>query len=114
MLDEKKRPEVGVDDIDIYEFGGLEIDNKLTNGYQLYIPYGIHCEIFDTLQDSIRLLYNQREECEKDIRNVKDMELTDKNKNAIKYIIDINTETIRRINRDLKILEKIVPLKDEI
>lgn len=116
MLDKKKRPEVGIDDIDKYEFGGLEIDNQLTNGYQLYIPYGLHCGLFNAIEDSIRLMNNQKYECKTHIINLtNDMKkLEDKNRPMAEYAINIQKETIERIDKNLKILEKIVLLKNEI
>jgi hypothetical protein len=114
---EKDRPEVGFQDIDKYDFGGLEVDEMLTNGYHLYIPYGIHCDLFRAIGDGVRALQNQLTRCEKIIKNLeKDiMEYTEEeHKNAARHVIEIQQDEIERINKDLKILEKIEPLINEI
>jgi uncharacterized protein YydD (DUF2326 family) len=116
VLDKKQRPEVGIQDIDKYEFCGLEIDSKLTNGYQLYIPYGIHCDIFDAIQDSIRLLYDKKNECKNNIKKLTEElnKLEEGKRDVIENIIVMEEDVIQKVNKDLKILEKIVPLVDKI
>lgn len=117
MLDKKQRPEVGIQDMDKYEFGGLEIDNELTNGYHLYIPYGIHCDIFKAIQDSIRLMQNQRRECEdtiKKLENSIDDLKEEHHKNMASQAILLQKQTIERIDNNLKVFEKIEPLINEI
>lgn len=114
--DVKRRPEVEIKDVDKYEFGGFEIDEQLTNGYNLYVPYGIHRELFEAIKDSIRLMENQRKECECNIAKLsEDMNtLEERLKGVVKYTIGIQQDTIRRVETDLKVLEKFVELENEI
>lgn len=112
--DEKQRPEVGTQDIDKYEFGGLEVDETLTNGYHLYIPYGIHCDIFKTIQYSIQLLYKECYDIENDLAKIKagvGNTITEEAYNGLKE----NLEQKLTLNKQrIALFEKIEPLINEI
>jgi len=115
MFDEKKRPEVGFSDMDKYEFGVFEVDNKLTNGYQLYIPYGIHCDFFNAIQHSIRSLYHEIEKIEHYIKTIDESLTSGKiDKETYSKLKDQYEFNTNSFNKDIAILEKILPIVHEI
>jgi len=106
--DSKRRPEVGVKDMDKYENGGLEIEERLTNGYLMYVPYGIHCDIFESIEVGIRLMSKRIEELNKTLNEITD----DTGINpSVKRMLK---EQIDDMKKHLHVLEKISPIKHEI
>ncbi|HDR7066982.1 TPA: hypothetical protein QCW42_004088 [Bacillus cereus] len=106
--DSKRRPEVGVKDMDKYENGGLEVEERLTNGYLMYVPYGIHCDIFESIEVSIRLMSKRIEELNETLNTHTDY--TGINPTLKRMI----KEQIDDMQRYLHVLEKISPIKHEI
>lgn len=56
----KGRENVGIQGMKEYEFGGLVIDEKLRDGYNLFIPYGLHVDLFDAIWDSVLLIQEKK------------------------------------------------------
>ncbi|HHB2481426.1 TPA: hypothetical protein ACORDH_002877 [Bacillus cereus] len=106
--DDKRRPEVGVKDMDKYENGGLEVEERLSNGYLMYVPYGIHCDIFDAIEKSNRLISDKIQELQKIIN---ELEIDNKYSEIIERSAK---EQIETLEKHLHVLEKIVPIKHEI
>jgi hypothetical protein len=82
--DVKKREEVGYKDMEKYEFGGLEIDELLTNGYLMYVPYGIHVDIFNAIEQGIRSMQRHKESIQHSMKEIEIESL----KNNLKLQID--------------------------
>jgi hypothetical protein len=104
--DSKRREEIGFKDMCFHEFGGLEIDEKLTNGYQLYIPYGIHCDIFEAIDRSLLLMG----------RSLDTMRDSQKDAEALgnETLIKLFEEQITQLEKHKEVLERIAPIADEI
>ncbi|PEL24286.1 hypothetical protein [Bacillus toyonensis] len=100
-----KRPEVGFKDMKNYEFGGLEVDQKLENGYLLYVPYGVHVDIFNAMEAGIQQLQNKITDCENAIKE------NGKEHAALSQMLQ---ETINDVQKHIEVLQHITPLKHEI
>lgn len=94
--DEKQREEVGYKDMEKYEDGGLEIEETLTNGYLLYIPYGIHCDLFEAMQEGIKSMGRYQDDLKK-YHGGTDMEML---KNNFKM-------QIQELEKHIDVLQKI-------
>ncbi|PFA76906.1 hypothetical protein [Bacillus cereus] len=107
--DSKRRPEVGIADMIKHEFGGLEIQEKLTNGYLMYVPYGIHCDIFESMEASIRVMSKKIEELHIIFQNISDTagEVNESMENHFQEQID-------ELRKHKYVLENIVSIKHEI
>ncbi|WP_168898299.1 hypothetical protein [Bacillus sp. ISTL8] len=105
--DDKRRPEVGVKDMDKYENGGLEVEERLSNGYLMYVPYGIHCDIFDAIEASNRLMMSEIDQIQKSIDRLDSSVYSQ----TIKRMLE---EKIENLKKHSHVLEKIVPIKHEI
>ncbi|EPC8411109.1 hypothetical protein CN553_12145 [Bacillus cereus] len=105
--DSKRRPEVGVKDMEKYEFGGLEVEERLTNGYLMYVPYGIHCDIFDAIEASNLLMMNEINQIQKSIDGLDGSVYSQ----TIKRMLE---EKIEKLKKHSSVLEKITPIKHEI
>lgn len=105
--DDKRRPEVGVKDMDKYENGGLEVEERLSNGYLMYVPYGIHCDIFDAIEASNRLMMSEIDQIQKSIDRLDSSVYSQ----TIKRMLE---EKIEKLKKHSYVLEKIEPIKHEI
>lgn len=107
--DSKRRPEIGVKDMDKYENGGLEVEEKLTNGYLMYVPYGIHCDIFESMEASIRVMSKKIEELHIIFQNISDTtgEVNESMENHFQEQID-------ELRKHKYVLENIVSIKHDI
>lgn len=101
--DVKEREEVGYKDMKNYEHGGLEIEETLTNGYLLYVPYGIHCDIFDAIEQGIVTLKYDVNEMEKDFKDL--------DSPVLKKQIE---QRIKDLKKHIDVLEQISPIKHEV
>lgn len=115
LKDKKNRPEVGMDSINKYEFGGFEIDNKLTNGYQLYIPYGLHIDFFKSIDYSIRLMKKAIDESEHKINVLLDSVKSNQISSDVgKDFINSHKYEIESLNQKVELLEKLSDISNEI
>ncbi|HFK1543412.1 TPA: hypothetical protein ACGXM3_005234 [Bacillus cereus] len=105
--DDKRRPEVGVKDMDKYENGGLEVEERLSNGYLMYVPYGIHCDIFDAIEASNFLMMSEINQIQKSIDGLDGSVYSQ----TIKRMLE---EKIEKLKKHSSVLEKIAPIKHEI
>lgn len=106
------RKEVGFADMSEYEFGGLEIDGKLENGYLLYIPYGIHKDIFDAIEQGVIAMGQRNDDIRDSISKTSESD-------TIPYsvrdaIIQNFNSAIEQRKKYIEILETILPISDEI
>jgi hypothetical protein len=107
--DLKKRPEVGFVDMKNFEFGGLEVEELLSNGYLLYIPYGIHNDIFRTMQVGQILMHNRIDELNKLIEDTEDIP-----ENVKKALVENFKNQIEHLRKHIEIIDKILPIQNEI
>ncbi|WP_151035784.1 hypothetical protein [Bacillus wiedmannii] len=105
--DSKRRPEIGVKDMDKYENGGLEVEERLTNGYLMYVPYGIHCDIFEAMEASSRLMVRQIAEYQN---------LVDKmeGKESGQVLVKNFKQKIDELKKHMHVMDSISPIKHEI
>lgn len=106
------REEVGFSDMGKYEFGGLEIEKKLENGYLLYIPYGIHKDIFDAIEQGVIAMGQRNDDIRDSISKTSESD-------TIPYsvrdtIIQNFNSAIERNMKHIEVLETILPISDEI
>ena len=106
------REEVGFSDMGKYEFGGLEIGGKLENGYLLYIPYGIHKDIFDAIEQGVIAMGQINDDIRDSISKTSESD-------TIPYsvrdtIIRNFNSAIEQRKKYIEILETILPISDEI
>ena len=106
------REEIGFSDMGKYEFGGLQIDGKLENGYLLYIPYGIHKDIFDAIEQGVIEMGQRNDDIRDSISKTSESD-------TIPYpvrdaIIHIFNRAIERNMKHIEVLETILPISDEI
>ena len=106
------REEVGFSDMGKYEFGGLQIDGKLENGYLLYIPYGIHENIFDAIEQGVIAIGKRNDDIRDSISKTSESD-------TIPYsvrdtIIRNFNSAIEQRKKYIEILETILPISDEI
>lgn len=104
LYDEKQREEIGFNDMDKYEYGGLEIESKLTNGYLMYIPYGIHVDVFNAIEKGIQAMYKQKDDL---------LETITMNPGA-DYLEEVLNRQVAELEKHIKVLEKITPIANEI
>lgn len=102
--DVKKRDEVGYQDMEKYEHGGLEIEETLTNGYLLYVPYGIHCDVFDALEQGIVSMNKQVADLQKTYQEFSNLPVVQSN------ILN----QIESIKKHIDVLQKISSIKYEV
>ncbi|MBK1611831.1 hypothetical protein [Bacillus cereus] len=105
--DEKRRPEVGVKDMEKYENGGVEVEERLTNGYLMYVPYGIHCDIFEAIEASNRLMMSEIDQIQKSIDGLDGSVYSQ----TIKRMLE---EKMGKLKKHSYVLQKIEPIKHEI
>ncbi|WP_410988655.1 hypothetical protein [Bacillus cereus] len=105
--DEKRRPEIGIKDMEKYENGGLEVEERLTNGYLMYIPYGIHCDIFEAIEASNRLMMSEIDQIQKSIDGLDGSVYSQ----TIKRMLE---EKMEKLKKHSYVLQKIEPIKHEI
>ena len=90
----------------------MQIDGKLENGYLLYIPYGIHKDIFDAIEQGVIAMGQINDELIDSISKTAESD-------TIPYsvrdaIIQIFNRAIERNMKHIEVLETILPISDEI
>jgi hypothetical protein len=105
--DLKKREEVGYKDMEKYECGGLEVEELLTNGYLMYVPYGIHNDIFKAMEVGNTSILKRIDELKKII---KDTEVSDMPQKIKEQCIKNFNYQIEDYQKHVSVLEKIQPL----
>jgi len=103
--DEKQRDEVGVKDMENYEFGGVELDETLTNGAQVYIPYGIWVDTFKAMEAGSIAISRLNEQDRKTIKEYENSE--DK---ASKHLVQVLQQQIKEREKHQYVLDKITPI----
>lgn len=98
------RPNIGIDKMPGYESGGLCIDDKLYNGFNLYIPYGITTEIMDSIDYSLNLLVRNITEAKDIINKCSNLE----DNVATAGIIDIQKEVIKKSQKSMFVLNALL------
>ena len=110
--DKKGRPEVGFADMEDYEFGGLEVEDTLQNGYLLYVPYGIHKDVFDAIEHAMITMRQSNTEMEDLIMKTAELENIP---NSVKDAMEKNFKSvIEKRKKHIKVLEAILPISEEI
>jgi hypothetical protein len=88
--------------------GVFEIDEKYANGYHLYIPYGIHCDLHDAIEYAIRKI-------EKDLYENKDTIKGLNEKNEIhKVLIEQLKYDNSKFEKHIKVLRALNELSNDI
>ena len=106
------REEIGFGNMGEYEFGGLQIDGKLENGYLLYIPYGIHKDIFDAIEQGVIAMGQRNDELIDSISKTAEIETIP---DDVKEMLIKNfNSAIEQRKKYIEILETILPISDEI
>lgn len=110
--DKKGREEVGFSDMGNYDFGGLEIEEKLQNGYLLYVPYGIHKDIFDAIEQGLIAMGQRNDELMDSINKTAEIETIP---DDVKEMLIKNFNgAIEQRKKHIKILETILPISYEV
>jgi hypothetical protein len=109
--DVKKREEVGYKDMEKYKFGGLEVEELLTNGYLMYVPYGIHVDIFQAVYSGILAMEKQIEGLRKIIKETENSDFDDRVKEKV---LPNFYHQIKELEKHKDVLSKIYPILDEV
>ena len=104
----KDRPNIGVDKMQDFDFGGLCVESTHPNGALVYVPYGIWFDIFDTLERSMYLMVHMHSKLKTEYADIKDKE------GIPTEVLEGYKNKLNTYTKDIQLLESIIPLCQEI
>lgn len=103
------RPNIGIQDMENYENGGLCVEELHTNGVSVYIPYGVYDAVFDAMSKGIKAMSNDKTDNVSTILKYKGSEAVE-----AKILVDVLENTNKELAKSINVLESIISLNDDI